>query len=249
MNRVRLGVSSCLLGENVRYDGGHRENRRLTARLAPYCEWIRVCPEFEADMGVPREPVRLVRLDKATRVLGVESREDWTDRLAEFAHRRVAELDRLELDGYVFKARSPSCGARDTPIHDGSGNVVETGSGVFAAAWLSTAPTVPTVTEAELELRDGRLRFFEAVLARWRLRTDLAHADPAVIRETLGPIMARAGLEAGAVEGARSKTRNRELFATIGAPASADLRASSLRRLATPAPGIVEAITSGDDAS
>lgn len=102
MTRPRVGISACLIGEPVRYDGGHKRAASLLRALGRHVEWVSVCPELEVGMGVPREPVRLVR----GRMVGIESGRDWTRKMKAFAHRRIRTLD---LDGFVLKARSPSC--------------------------------------------------------------------------------------------------------------------------------------------
>ena len=104
---IRLGVSTCLLGEKVRYDGGHKRDAFLVEELGPWVEWVSVCPEVELGMGVPRPSVRLVRAggrdDAPLRMLAPDTGEDWTARMQAFARRRVAELVALALDGYVLK--------------------------------------------------------------------------------------------------------------------------------------------------
>src|SRR5688572_20097292 len=105
---IRLGISTCLLGENVRYDGGHKRDAFLVEELGPYVEWVGVCPEVELGMGVPRPSVRLVEVGRELRMLSPDTGEDFTERMNAFAAARVAELG--ELDGYVLKKNSPSCG-------------------------------------------------------------------------------------------------------------------------------------------
>jgi uncharacterized protein YbbK (DUF523 family) len=105
MTRPRIGISGCLIGQRVRYDGGHKRADSVLKALGKHVTWVSVCPELEVGMGVPREPVKLVR----GRMVGVESGRDWTRRMEQFARRRIRALD---LDGYVLKARSPSCDPR-----------------------------------------------------------------------------------------------------------------------------------------
>ena len=128
---VRIGVSSCLLGEEVRYDGGHKKSAVLVEELGAHVEWIPVCPEIECGMGVPREPVRLVSSGGdcqdgdgpggsprvlGIRMVGIESGRDWTEAMKASAKTRLRGLGRLELSGYVLKSRSPSCGKDGVPI-------------------------------------------------------------------------------------------------------------------------------------
>src|SRR5690606_4696456 len=107
---IRIGISSCLLGHAVRWDGGHKRDAFLVERLGRFVEWVPVCPELELGMGVPREPIRLVARGAGIRLVSVSGGVDWTARMRAFAQRRVRALARLGLCGYVLKARSPSCG-------------------------------------------------------------------------------------------------------------------------------------------
>ena len=107
---LRVGVSACLLGEPVRYDGRHKRDAFLTDVLGKHVEWVPVCPELEVGMGVPRESVRLEGDVDAPRMVGVRSRIDHTAAMRRFAAERVRQLAALDLQGYVFKKGSPSCG-------------------------------------------------------------------------------------------------------------------------------------------
>ena len=118
---LRLGVSSCLLGEKVRYDGGHKWDRFVADQLGAFVEWVPVCPEVEAGMGVPRPPVRLVRRGKSLAMLEVESGRDHTRTLERFADKRVLELRALDLCGYILKRDSPSCGFDGVKVYDDNG--------------------------------------------------------------------------------------------------------------------------------
>src|SRR4026209_2097414 len=106
----RLGVSACLLGDEVRYDGGHKRNVTLIDVIGPQVELVPVCPEVEVGMGTPREPLELVRDERGLRMITVTTRVDYTDRMNDWAERRVRELERSGIDGYVLKSGSPSCG-------------------------------------------------------------------------------------------------------------------------------------------
>ncbi|MBI4601024.1 MAG: DUF523 domain-containing protein [Planctomycetes bacterium] len=170
---VRIGVSSCLLGAEVRYDGGHRRDRFLVRELGPYVEWVPVCPELEVGMGVPREPVRLVRLVRAgrrVRMVGVESGRDWTEAAEEYARRRVRTLEGMELSGYVTKSRSPSCGL-EVEVRSPSGAPAGAGRGLFAAELARRLPWLPIEEESRLRDPAVRERFLERVFwcHRWLL--------------------------------------------------------------------------------
>lgn len=169
-DRPRLGVSSCLLGAQVRFDGGHKRDPFLVEMLGHYVEWVPVCPELEVGMGRPREPVRLVRgRGGETRMLGVRSDRDWTDAMNTYAEARVDELG--DLDGYVLKSKSPSCGMERVKLYPpGDGMPKRDGVGLFAAALRRRWPSLPV--EEEGRLSDARLRdgFVERVFAHHRLR-------------------------------------------------------------------------------
>src|SRR5574338_36766 len=133
---IRVGISACLLGDEVRFDGGHKRDGFLVETLGRHVEWVRVCPEVEVGMGTPREPVRLVRGDEdGVRLLGTRSGTDWTDRMTRFARARVEALAPLDLCGYVLKKDSPSCGMERVKVYPTSAGVAERrGTGVYAAA-------------------------------------------------------------------------------------------------------------------
>ena len=107
---IRIGISSCLLGEAVRFDGGHKRDPFLTEVFGKFVEWVPVCPEVECGFGTPRESMRLVKVNEKVRLLTVRTGVDLTDRLALYTRRRVNELDAEHLSGYVLKKDSPSCG-------------------------------------------------------------------------------------------------------------------------------------------
>ncbi|MHB8078002.1 MAG: YbgA family protein [Candidatus Krumholzibacteriia bacterium] len=168
---LRVGISSCLLGRKVRYDGGHKLDRYLTDVLGPHCEFVPVCPELEAGMGVPREAIRLVGAADAPRLLGVRTGEDWTERLNRYAAGRVAQLEKLDLCGFVLKKDSPSCGLARVKLYDPAGGPpARSGTGLFARALRERLPLLPV--EEEGRLRDAGLRdnFIVRVFARHRLQ-------------------------------------------------------------------------------
>ena len=110
---IRIGVSACLLGEPVRYDGGHKRSAVIVELLGSRFTWVPVCPEMEIGLGVPREPVRLTGDPHEPRMLGVSSKRDLTREMTAYAQRRARELVALDIAGYVLKSASPSCGLRD----------------------------------------------------------------------------------------------------------------------------------------
>jgi uncharacterized protein YbgA (DUF1722 family)/uncharacterized protein YbbK (DUF523 family) len=169
--KLRVGISSCLLGAEVRYDGGHKRDRFLTDQLGPFVEWVPVCPEAELGMGIPREAVHLVRAGKRLRMVGTRSGRDWTDAMEAFSLARVRALAKLELCGYVLKKDSPSCGMERVRVRDGSGPVRRDGRGLFAAALLAALPALPVEEEGRLQDPALRENWIERVFAYRRLRS------------------------------------------------------------------------------
>jgi uncharacterized protein YbgA (DUF1722 family)/uncharacterized protein YbbK (DUF523 family) len=167
---IRVGISSCLLGREVRYDGGHKRARLLTDVLARYFEWVPVCPEVELGMGIPREPVQLERAAGAVQMLGARSRRDWTDAMRAFSERRVRALAKLDLCGYVLKKDSPSCGMERVKVRVG-GHARRDGRGLFAEALLDAQPLLPVEEEGRLEDAALRESWIERVFAYRRLRS------------------------------------------------------------------------------
>jgi uncharacterized protein YbgA (DUF1722 family)/uncharacterized protein YbbK (DUF523 family) len=208
---VRIGVSSCLLGQKVRFDGGHKRDAFLVDTFGEFVEWVAVCPELEVGMGLPREAIRLVRSDAGIRLVGVRSATDHTESMTRYSARRAEKLARENLDGYILKKDSPSCGMERVKVYDPNGSPTRTGRGLFAEALLARFPLLPV--EEEGRLSDPRLRdnFIERVFAYRRLRevfvgrwttgalvkfhtahklTLLAHSPAAY--KTLGQLVARA---------------------------------------------------------
>lgn len=167
---LRLGISTCLLGERVRYDGGHKRDPFLTDTFGKYVEWVPVCPEFEAGFGVPRESFRLVGDTNAPRLVTTKTKQDFTDRMISWASKRVRELERENLSGFVFKSKSPSSGMERVKVYDENGVPRNRGVGLFARAFMDHFPRVPV--EEEGRLHDPKLRenFIESVftLKQWR---------------------------------------------------------------------------------
>lgn len=166
---ARLGVSSCLLGERVRYDGGHKKDDFLTGLLARFVELVPVCPEVELGLGTPREPIRLQRDGDLVRLVAPKSGKDHTEPMRRFAERRVRALARLDLCGYVLKKDSPSCGMERVRVWGGR-MPSRDGRGAFAAVLMAELPLLPV--EEEGRLRDPGLResFVERVFAYRRLK-------------------------------------------------------------------------------
>jgi uncharacterized protein YbgA (DUF1722 family)/uncharacterized protein YbbK (DUF523 family) len=169
----KIGISACLLGQKVRYDGGDKRDYFLTETFGRYVEWIPVCPEMELGMGVPREPVQLVGSSASPRMIAERSGKDWTEAMNRFAAKRVHDLGALGLSGYILKKNSPSCGMERVRIYGKTGASVQQGRGLFAAALVRGRSFLPV--EEEGRLSDPKLRenFIERVFAyhRWQQLT------------------------------------------------------------------------------
>jgi len=160
---TRIGVSRCLLGENVRYDGATKRSNAVLALFDGRFEAVPVCPEVEAGLSVPRPPVRLVRVDGRVRALGVEdSALDVTDALEAQARARLAELPPLA--GFILKSRSPSCGLKDTPVLDaGADGETRMASGIFATRLRERFPRLPLADEEVIADPRRREEFVRSV--------------------------------------------------------------------------------------
>jgi uncharacterized protein YbgA (DUF1722 family)/uncharacterized protein YbbK (DUF523 family) len=167
---VRVGISSCLLGEAVRFDGGHKRDSFLTGTLARFVEWVPVCPEVECGLGTPRESMRLVRTDAGIRLLTNKTGRDLTRQMDSYARRRVGQLDAEDLCGYVLKKDSPSCGFARVKVYDGNNCPARTGRGVFATRLAERFPSLPLEEEGRLSNPRIRENFVERVFAYRRIR-------------------------------------------------------------------------------
>ena len=170
MEKIKLGISSCLLGKKVRYDGGHKLDPFLTDTLGHYVEWVSVCPEVECGLPVPREAMRLVGNPENLRLVTIRSKVDHSARMAAWTKKKVAELEKAGLCGFVFKSRSPSSGMRDVKIYSPDGMPVGTGSGIFAKAFQNRLPLIPVEDEGRIHDPALRENFIERVFTfkRWR---------------------------------------------------------------------------------
>ena len=171
---IRVGVSACLLGQNVRYDGGHKRDAYVVDTLGKFFEFVPVCPEVECGLGVPREPMRLVGDPEAPRLVTLKTGVDLTERMRDWAMRRVRELGEPNLRGFIFKAKSPSSGMERVKVYGEKGVPVPRGTGLFARAFMDAFPRLPV--EDEGRLHDDRLRenFIERIFTLDRWRTALA---------------------------------------------------------------------------
>lgn len=160
---LRLGISRCLLGDEVRFDGGHKRDNFLTDVLGPYVEWVPVCPEVEAGLGTPREAMRLVGDPAHPRLLTIKSGRDHTRALEKMTTGRLAELGNLDLSGYVFKRGSPSCGVERVRVYTEQAMPSHNGVGIFARAFIEHFPLIPVEEEGRLCDAPLRENFIERV--------------------------------------------------------------------------------------
>jgi uncharacterized protein YbbK (DUF523 family) len=168
--RPRVGVSSCLLGEEVRYDGGHKRSEAVVDELSSRCDWIPVCPELEIGLGVPRDPLHLAGDVDGPTMIVTRTGEDLTARMKQFAAHRIDALLAERIAGYVLKSKSPSCGLGTVPIGARNDPDAPRGSGLFAAALRERAPLLPLIEEIGLTDATQRESFTRKVLAydEWR---------------------------------------------------------------------------------
>jgi uncharacterized protein YbgA (DUF1722 family)/uncharacterized protein YbbK (DUF523 family) len=157
--KVRIGISACLLGQEVRYNGSHKRDDFLVDTFGQFVEWVPVCPEVELGMGTPRPSIRLERVNgdgSGVRLRMPSTGQDLTEAMMDFSRQRVEALATLELDGYVLKKDSPSCGLERVKIYHGAGAPMKDGRGVFAQVLLARLPHLPL--EEEGRLNDPLLR-------------------------------------------------------------------------------------------
>ncbi|TKS58687.1 MAG: hypothetical protein EWM73_03439 [Nitrospira sp.] len=167
---LRLGISRCLLGEEVRFDGGHKRDNFLTDVLGRYVEWVSVCPEVEAGLGTPREAMRLVGDSHHPRLVTIKSGTDHTRAVERIIANRIREFEELDLSGYILKKGSPSCGMERVRIYNKHGMPSRNGVGLFARAFIEQFPLLPVEEEGRLCDPTLRENFIERVFCyrRWQ---------------------------------------------------------------------------------
>jgi len=163
---VRIGISACLLGENVRYDGGHKLDRFLRDTLGAFVEYVPVCPEVECGLPVPREAMRLVGDPGDPRLVTIGTNVDHTGRMRTWADARLGELDSAGLRGFIFKSGSPSCGMKRVEVYAGDGAPVTKGVGIWARLFMERFPLLPVEEGGSLHDPGMRERFIERVKLR-----------------------------------------------------------------------------------
>ena len=170
---IKIGISSCLLGNNVRYDGGHKLDRFLTDTLGAFIEYVPVCPETECGLGIPREPMRLEGDIEDPKLMIIKTGKDVTKKMKKWSTKRVNELKKEDLCGFIFKSRSPSCGIVRVEVFNEKGTPVLKGSGLFAKMFMNEFSLIPVEDEGRLHDSGLRGNFIERIftLKIWRNAT------------------------------------------------------------------------------
>jgi len=179
--RLKLGISSCLLGHEVRWNGGHKLDKYLAYTLGQFVEFVPVCPEVEAGFGVPRESFRLVGDAEHPRLITFKSKMDHTDRMMDWAAKRVRELEKEDLCGFIFKSDSPSSGMIRVKVYNEKGMPHKVGVGIFARAFMKHFPLIPVEDDGRLNDPLIRENFILQIftMKRWR---DILAGKPAMGR-------------------------------------------------------------------
>lgn len=218
---LRLGVSRCLLGDNVRFDGGHTRSRFVTDALGQWFNFVPVCPEVEIGMGTPRPTVRLVDEGDGMRLVAPSTGDDFTERMTSYSENRIEQLRTMDLDGFVLKKGSPSCGMERIRVFRKGMPARRNESGLFAAELRDRWPGLPL--EEEGRLNDARLRenFIERVFSRnrWRVLVSRGLSRSSLVAfHTAHKLLIRAHNEAayqrmGQLVGSAGQMQDSELFA------------------------------------
>jgi uncharacterized protein YbgA (DUF1722 family)/uncharacterized protein YbbK (DUF523 family) len=172
--KFRIGISSCLLGNEVRWNSGHKHDKYLTRTLGKFVEYVPVCPEVEAGFGVPRESFRLVGDPDSPRLVTFKSKTDHTDRMLTWAKKRVRELEKEDLCGFIFKSDSPSSGMIRVKVYNEKGMPHKVGIGMFARAFMEHFPLIPVEDDGRLNDPMIRENFILQIFTMKRWRDNLA---------------------------------------------------------------------------
>jgi uncharacterized protein YbgA (DUF1722 family)/uncharacterized protein YbbK (DUF523 family) len=170
MEKIKIGISSCLLGEKVRYDGGHRLDNFIKETLGQFFEWVPVCPEVEYGLPVPRESMHLVGDPDSPRLVTIHTGVDHTEGMLKWAREKLKKLEKVDICGFIFKSRSPSSGIRGVKVHIPSGMPSRTGAGIFGRAFMRYFPIIPVIDDGRLHAPKLRENFIERVFVykRWK---------------------------------------------------------------------------------
>ena len=170
-DKIKIGISSCLLGEKVRFDGQHKYHWYINEVLEQYFEYISICPEVAIGMGIPRKSVRLVGNVDSPEMIEPGSGKNWTKDMHKYNHRILPKLS--ELSGYLFKKGSPSCGVFRTKVYQDNGIPLPHGQGIFAKAFVERYPLIPIEDEGRLNDAQLRENFIKRVFAYHRLKIQM----------------------------------------------------------------------------
>ncbi|HUH66337.1 MAG TPA: DUF523 domain-containing protein [Syntrophales bacterium] len=172
--KPRVGVSSCLLGKRVRYDGGYRHNPYITDVLGKFFTWVPVCPEVEYGLGIPREPMRLVGNPARPRIVTV-SGQDHTEGMMKWAEDRLIALEKENLSGFIFKSRSPSSAIRGVKVFSTDGLECGEGPGIFGGAFIKCFPLIPVIDDEDLGDNILRSNFLKSVFSYEKAKAPRKH--------------------------------------------------------------------------
>ena len=182
--KMKIGISSCLIGNEVRYNGGHARDLFVINTFAPYVDFVAVCPEVECGMPVPREAVHLVGDVNNPRLMSTKTNIDFTSQMQNWSHKKVLELEKEQLCGFIFKKGSPSCGLHRIRVYQGAGKQpLRTGIGMFTRIFIDHFPTLPVEDEGRLHDPTLREHFIEKIfiMQRWRQLIKKPHSRHALI--------------------------------------------------------------------
>lgn len=171
MEKIKIGISSCLLGNEVRFDGQHKHDHFITDTLGNWCEFVPVCPEVECGLPIPREAMRLVGTKDEYRLLTNKTLRDITPQMLSWAETKLKQLEKEDLVAYIFKTKSPSSGLRAVKIYKENGDVAyRDGRGIFAGLFVNHFPDIPVEDEGRLHDPGIRENFIEKIfiLQRWK---------------------------------------------------------------------------------
>jgi uncharacterized protein YbgA (DUF1722 family)/uncharacterized protein YbbK (DUF523 family) len=179
---IKLGISACLLGQNVRYDGGHQHDRFLTDTLGRFVSYVPVCPEVECGLSVPREAMRLVGTADSPRLITISTKKDITEQMITWARKRVRELQGEDLCGFIFKSKSPSSGMQRVKVYsEQNGIPAHNGVGMFARTFMEHFPLLPCEEEGRLHDPALRENFIERIFVYRRWRETLAEGGAGAV--------------------------------------------------------------------
>jgi uncharacterized protein YbgA (DUF1722 family)/uncharacterized protein YbbK (DUF523 family) len=170
MQKIKIGISSCLLGEKVRYDGGHKLDRYIKDTLGHYFEWVPVCPEVEYGLPVPRESMHLTGDPVSPRIVTIKTGVDHTEGMKKWAADKLTQIEKEDLCGFIFRSKSPSSGIGGIKVYASSGIPSNKGTGIFGGAFMRYFPLIPVIDDGRMHNPNLRENFIEQVLVykRWK---------------------------------------------------------------------------------